>query len=138
VVDPFWGGGKEELTGRMRSTARCGRSEGNGGGGGVRGWWSTAHGVGRLYTAARCSGHGRICRREGGAGCPRRLSGSGNGGAVGGERKRRKKGCSTVEVGALYSRQRRWTTVVWRRGNGGRRNGGAEAIGAGKVAVADV
>jgi hypothetical protein len=37
VVDPFWGGGKEELTGRTSSTARCGRPEGNNGGGGVRG-----------------------------------------------------------------------------------------------------
>jgi hypothetical protein len=54
VVDPFWGGGKEELTGRMRCTVRCGRPEGNGGGCGVRGWWSIARGAGRLYTEARC------------------------------------------------------------------------------------
>jgi hypothetical protein len=32
VVDPFWGGGKEELTERMSSTARCRQPEGNGGG----------------------------------------------------------------------------------------------------------
>jgi hypothetical protein len=42
-------------------------------------------------------------------GCPWWLSGGGNGGTVGGERRRRKKGFSMVGVGALYSRQRRWT-----------------------------
>jgi hypothetical protein len=52
--------------------------------GGVQGWWSTAHGAGRLYTVARCSGRGRIGRREARASCPRWLSGSGNGGTVGG------------------------------------------------------
>jgi hypothetical protein len=41
-----------------------------------------------------------------------------------GGRRRRKKGCSTVGVGALYSRQRRWTTAAWRQGNGGRGQGG--------------
>jgi hypothetical protein len=57
VVDPFWGGEKEELTGRKSSTVRCGRPEGNGGGAasssggrrlGVRGgctWWRGAQGV---------------------------------------------------------------------------------------------
>jgi hypothetical protein len=72
VVDPFWGGGKEDLTGRMSSMGRCGRPEGNGNGGGVRGWWLTARGAGRLYTAARCSRHGQNGRREARAGCPRR------------------------------------------------------------------
>jgi hypothetical protein len=43
------------LTGRMSSTAMCGRPEGNSGGGGVRGRWSTARGVGRWYMVARCS-----------------------------------------------------------------------------------
>jgi hypothetical protein len=75
VVDPFWGGGKEKLTGRMSSTVRCGQPEGNDGGGGVQGWWSTTQGVGRLFTAARCSGRGRIGRRDAGAGCRRRHSG---------------------------------------------------------------
>jgi hypothetical protein len=72
VVDLFWGGGKEELTGRTCSTVRCGRPEGNGGGGGVRGWCSTARSAGRLYTVAQCLGRGRTDRREVGAGCPRR------------------------------------------------------------------
>jgi hypothetical protein len=57
VVDPFWGGGKEEFTGRMSSTVRCGWPERNGsgvasrGGGrrlGVRGGctqWRGARGV---------------------------------------------------------------------------------------------
>jgi hypothetical protein len=79
----FWGGGKEEFTERTCSTMRCGRPEGNDGGGGVRGWWSTARCAGRLYTAARCSGHGRISRREARVGCPQRLSSDRNGGAVG-------------------------------------------------------
>jgi hypothetical protein len=99
VVDLFWGGGKEELIGRTSSMARCGRPEGNGGGGGVWGWWSTTRGAGRLYTAARCSGCGRNGQREAGAGYPRRLSGGENGGEVGGEKQRRKKGCSTVGGG---------------------------------------
>jgi hypothetical protein len=99
VVDPFWGGGKEELTERTSSTARCGRPERNGGGGDVRGWWLMARGAGRLYTAARCSGHGQNGRREAGAGCPQWLGGGRNGGAVGGEKRRRKKGCSTVGGG---------------------------------------
>jgi hypothetical protein len=60
VVNPFWGGEREELTGRMHSMVRCGRPKGNGGGDGVWGWRSTARGARRLYTAARCSGHGRI------------------------------------------------------------------------------
>jgi hypothetical protein len=108
-VDSFWGGGKEEahrkneLYGEVWSAGR------NGGGGGIRGWWSTARGAGRLYTVAWCSGRGRIGWREARVGCLWWLSGGGNGGAVGGERRRRKKGCSTVGVGALYSRQRRWT-----------------------------
>jgi hypothetical protein len=83
VVDPFWGGGKEELTGRMSSTVRCGRPEGNDGGGGVRGWWSTARGADRLYMAVRCLRHGQNSRREAGASCPQRLNSGGNGGAVG-------------------------------------------------------
>jgi hypothetical protein len=111
VVDSFWGSGKGELTGRMSSMVRCGRPEGNNGGGGARGWWSTARGVGRLYTAARCSGHGRNGRREAGAGCLRWLSGGGNNGAVGGKKRRRKKGCSTVG---------RWAPFIAGRG-GGRR-----------------
>jgi hypothetical protein len=37
------------------STAVGGRPEGNGGGGGVRGRWSTARSAGRWYTVARCS-----------------------------------------------------------------------------------
>jgi hypothetical protein len=82
-VDPFWGGGKEDLTERMRSTVWCVQPEGNGGGGGIWGWWSTARGVGRLYTAAQCSGRGRIGRREAGAGYLRWLSSGGNGSAVG-------------------------------------------------------
>jgi hypothetical protein len=57
---------------------------------------------------------------------------------VGGERRRRKKGCSTVGMGTLYSHQRRWTTATWRRGNGGRGNSGSEAVGMGKVAAANV
>jgi hypothetical protein len=32
VVDPFWGGEKDELTRRTSSMARCGRPEGNSGG----------------------------------------------------------------------------------------------------------
>jgi hypothetical protein len=83
VVDPFWGGGMDELTGRTSSTVRCGRPEGNSGGGGVRGWWSTAWGTGRLYTVVWCSGRGQIGRREVGAGYLRQLSGGGNGGAMG-------------------------------------------------------
>jgi hypothetical protein len=79
----------------MSSTARCGRPEGNCGGGAVRGWWSTSRGAGRLYLAARCSGHGQNGWREAGAGCPRQLSGS----AVWGEKQRRKKRCSTVGGG---------------------------------------
>jgi hypothetical protein len=125
-VDLFSGSRMEELTGRMSSTARCGRPEGNGGGGGVRGWWPTARGAGRLYTVARCSGHGQIDRRDTRAGCLWRLGGGRNGGAVGGEKRRRKKGCSTVGVGALYSHQRRWTMVAWLRGNG-------EAVGTDNV-----
>jgi hypothetical protein len=38
-------------------------------------------------------------------------------------------------VGALYSRQWRWMTVEWWRGNGGRGNGGGKAVGMGKVAA---
>jgi hypothetical protein len=56
--------GRKKLTRRMSSTVRCGRSEGNGGWGDVRRWWSTAHGAGRLYTATRCSGRGRIGQRR--------------------------------------------------------------------------
>jgi hypothetical protein len=37
VVDPFWGTGKEELTRRTCSTARCGRPDGKGSGGDIRG-----------------------------------------------------------------------------------------------------
>jgi hypothetical protein len=55
-------------------------------GGGVQGWWSTAHGAGRSYSAARCSGCGQIGRRDAGAGCPRWLSGDGHrAGRSGGE-----------------------------------------------------
>jgi hypothetical protein len=49
---------------------------------------------------------------------------------------RKKKGCSTVGVGALYSCQRRWMTAAWRWGNSGRANGGGEAMGASKAAAA--
>jgi hypothetical protein len=83
VVDPFWGGGKEELTGRMRSTSRCGQPEGNSGEGGVRGWRSMARGAGRLYTVARCSGLGRNSRGEAGACCLRWLIDGRNSGTVG-------------------------------------------------------
>jgi hypothetical protein len=109
VVDQFWGGGKEDLTGRMSLTMRCGWSEGNGSGGGVRRWWSMARGAGRLYTAVRCSGRGQNGQREARAGCPRRLSGSGNGSVMGGESGGGRKGAPWWGVGALYSRWRRWT-----------------------------
>jgi hypothetical protein len=110
------GGGKEELTGRMSSTARCGRPEGNGGEGGVQGWWSTALGAG---------------------GCTRRRGARGMVETVE-ERaeRRRKKGCSMVGVGALYSCKRRWMTAAWRWGNSGRVNGGGEAMGVSKAAAA--
>jgi hypothetical protein len=42
-------------------------SEGNDGGGGVRGWRSIAHGVRLSYSAARCSGRGRGGWRGAGA-----------------------------------------------------------------------
>jgi hypothetical protein len=71
VVDLFWGVGKAELIGRTSSTVRCGWPEGNGGGGSIRGWWSTTRGAGRLYMAMRCSGRGRNGRREAGASYPR-------------------------------------------------------------------
>jgi hypothetical protein len=104
VVDPFWGSRKEELTGRMSSKARCGRREGNGGGGGIRGWWSTARGVGRLYTVAQCSGRGQNGRREAGAGCPRRLNGGGTGSAARGVKSGGgRKGAPRWGVGTHYS-----------------------------------
>jgi hypothetical protein len=56
--------------------------EGNDGGDGVRGWWSTACSAGSLCTTAWCLGRGRIGWREAGAGCPRWLNGGGNGSAV--------------------------------------------------------
>jgi hypothetical protein len=125
VVDPFLGGGKEELTGRMHSTVRCGRPEGNGGGGGVQGWWSTAHGAGRLYTAARCSGRGRINRREAGAGCPRWLDSGGNvaqwGAKGGGGRK------GAPRWG--------WAPFIATKGGGRRRRGGGETVGGETAAV---
>jgi hypothetical protein len=65
----------------------------------------------------------------------RAIRGGGNGGALGGERQRRKKGCSTMGVRALYSHQRRWTTAAWRQGNGGWGNGGGEPVGLGKAAA---
>jgi hypothetical protein len=45
-----------------------------------------------------------------------------------GKKQRRKRGCST-RVGALYSRQRRWMTAAWQRGNGGWGNGSGGAVG---------
>jgi hypothetical protein len=72
--------GRQKLTGRT-SSVRCGRPEGNGGGGSVQGWWSAAHGVGRSYTAARCSGCGQGGQRGAGAGCPQRLGNGEQGGA---------------------------------------------------------
>jgi hypothetical protein len=66
------------LTRRTSSTVMCGWPEGNGGGGRRPGWWSAAHGAGRSYSAARCSGCGRICRREAGVGCPWWLNGGGH------------------------------------------------------------
>jgi hypothetical protein len=50
-------------------------------GGGVRGWWSAAHGAGRSYTAVRCSGCGRGGRRGARVDCPRWLSDGEQGGA---------------------------------------------------------
>jgi hypothetical protein len=47
-------------------------------GGGARGWWSVARGAGRSYSTARCSGCGRICRREAGVGYPWWLDGGGH------------------------------------------------------------
>jgi hypothetical protein len=58
---------EEERCGLMsqRSLVPCGTawSEGNDGGGGVRGWWSAAHGAVWSYSVARCSECGRGGRR---------------------------------------------------------------------------
>jgi hypothetical protein len=61
---PGWGVKKGGgLTRRMSSVVMCGRPEGNNGGGGVRGRWSTARGAGRWYTAVRCSWRQRGAQR---------------------------------------------------------------------------
>jgi hypothetical protein len=87
--------GRKKLTRRTSSLMRCGRPEGNSGGGGVRGWWSIAHGAGRLYTARGSRGMVKSVGER----PEQAIRGGGNGGAVGGKRWRRKKGCSTVGVG---------------------------------------
>jgi hypothetical protein len=66
-VYPFWGGGKEELTGRMSSTVRCGRPEGNGGGGGGKEELTE-----RMSLIARC---GRPEANGGGGGGKEELTG---------------------------------------------------------------
>jgi hypothetical protein len=124
VVDTIWGGGKEEAhrKNELYSEVWCGEVVR-----GVRGWRSTARGVGRLYIVARCSGRGRIGRREAGAGCSRRLSGDGNGSTVGGERQRRKKGCLLHGGG--------WAPFIAVRGGGRRWHGGGETVGGEIVAA---
>jgi hypothetical protein len=93
---------------------------------------------GVVVDSSRCSGRGRIGRREAGVGYLQRLGDGRNGGTVGGESWRRKKGISTVGVGAVYRRQRRWTTTAWRQGNVGQGSGSSEAVGMGKAAAAAV
>jgi hypothetical protein len=95
VVDPFWGGGKEDLTGRMSSTGRCGRPEGNGNGGGVRGWWLTARVRGGCTQRRGARGMVKMVGER----LEWAVHGGGNNSAVGGEKRRRKKGCSTVGGG---------------------------------------
>jgi hypothetical protein len=68
---------REVHTGRTSSMVRCAQPKGNVGGGSVRGLWSAAHDAGRSYSAVRCSGCGRIGRREAGAGYPWQRASSG-------------------------------------------------------------
>jgi hypothetical protein len=72
--------GRKKLTGRMRSV-RCGRPEGNDGGGQRPGVVVGSSRGGRSYTAARCSGCGRGSQRGAGVSCPRWLSDGEQGGA---------------------------------------------------------
>jgi hypothetical protein len=130
-VNPFWGGRKgeahrkNELYGEVWS---------------ARGEWRWGRRPGVVVNSSRCKEvvHGSAVLEA----WSNRLERGWSGLSVaaqrrrewwrsGGERRRRKKGCSTVGVGALYSRQRRWTTEAWRRGSGGRGNSGGEAVGAG-------
>jgi hypothetical protein len=86
-----WADVVEVLGGGRRSLVR-----------GERQWGAASRGGGRQL-AAQCSGCGRGDRRGAGATVWRgseRWSGEGG-----------RKGCSTVEGGSLYSRQRRWTTA---------------------------
>jgi hypothetical protein len=112
------------------------RPEGNVGEGGVRGWWSTALGAGRLYTAARCLGRWRELG-GGRGGTTRRLNGGGNGGTVGAMDGGGRKEALQWGVDALYSYQRGWTEggSVAKSGAGKRRRG---SRGRGKAVAATV
>jgi hypothetical protein len=99
LVDPFWGCGKEEAHRKNELNGEVWSAGGERRWGRHLGWWSTACGAGRLYTAARCLGRGRIGLREAGAGCSWWLNDIRNGDAVGCERWRRKKGGSTMGGG---------------------------------------
>jgi hypothetical protein len=73
VVDQFYGGGEDEAhrKNELGEVWSAGEEQ----------WWSAAHGAGRSYTTARCSGCGRGDRRGARARCLWWLSDGEQGGA---------------------------------------------------------